>query len=417
MPGLDVTRPAGRRVLFTLLYFAQGAPIGFVWWVMPVRLRQAGMPVVDVAGLVALLALPWALKFLWAPLVDRYRSRHFGYRAWITAAQCAMLLALLPLLLLDPGPQLFMWITPILLLHAVCAATQDVGVDALAIQLIPEAERGRMTGWMQAGAYTARALFGGIALILFAGAPLGLFVIGLAIAVLLPLAVLWWVPASSLAGLNVAGRVTPIFELLRIAFRQRTAWLGLAIAATAGAGYEAFAGLLGTMLTDFEASDAAIGAYFAFPVVGLMITGSLCGGLLTDRWGKPRVLSGAILALAAWIAVITLCLAVAALPVAAVMCLAAPVYLLLGVLNAALYALLMDSTDPRVGGTQFSAYMGATNLCESNAVAIAGFVAGSGVAAGSEASSASAVYTFAFVIPAAISLIALPLIKQVAKRS
>jgi len=66
--------PLGRRVLFTLLYLSEGAPIGFIWWAMPTRLRAAGVSVEEITWLTAILVLPWTFKWLWAPVIDA-----FGY--------------------------------------------------------------------------------------------------------------------------------------------------------------------------------------------------------------------------------------------------------------------------------------------------------------------------------------------------
>ena len=90
--------PLGRRVLFGALYFAEGAPIGFVWWTLPVILRRAGWTKAAIGGLVGALVLPWAFKFVWAPLVDALRGPRFGFRAWIAVSQVAMAGTLLPLL-------------------------------------------------------------------------------------------------------------------------------------------------------------------------------------------------------------------------------------------------------------------------------------------------------------------------------
>jgi hypothetical protein len=37
--------PGKRRVLFALLYFSEGAPIGYIWWHLPTRLRAADLPI------------------------------------------------------------------------------------------------------------------------------------------------------------------------------------------------------------------------------------------------------------------------------------------------------------------------------------------------------------------------------------
>ena len=80
---------ARRFVLLGTLYFAQGLPFGFFVQAVPILLRKAGYSLTAIGG-AALLTLPWALKFLWAPIVDRYYSKRLGRRrTWILAMQLA----------------------------------------------------------------------------------------------------------------------------------------------------------------------------------------------------------------------------------------------------------------------------------------------------------------------------------------
>jgi MFS family permease len=130
----------GRITLFTALYVSEGGPIGFIWWALPTMLRKAGVEVPRITALTALLILPWMFKFLWAPLVDAGRTPRWGFRAWIISAQLAMGLSLLPLIWLDPVGH-FNWWGALLLVHAFCAATQDVAIDALAINSVPMEHR------------------------------------------------------------------------------------------------------------------------------------------------------------------------------------------------------------------------------------------------------------------------------------
>ncbi|MCA8949468.1 MAG: MFS transporter, partial [Planctomycetes bacterium] len=146
-----------RKLLFAALYFAEGAPIGWLWWALPSQLARAGWSAEDITALTAALALPWAGKFLWAPLVDIVRTRWFGVRGWLVLAQLGMAATLLPMLALDPvadATAVFGW----LLAHAFCAATQDVAIDALAIRSVPAAERGAINGAMQIGQIGGRVL-------------------------------------------------------------------------------------------------------------------------------------------------------------------------------------------------------------------------------------------------------------------
>ena len=358
----------GRRWLFALLYLAEGAPIGYVWWALPTRLRDAGVPIDDVARLAALVTLPWAFKFLWAPLVDAFRPRG-GLRVWIAGAQLAMGLTLLPILWLDPVAQIG-WLLAVLLVHAVSAATQDVSIDALAVATIPPDDRGAMTGWMQIGMLSGRALFGGVALAVehWVGAELVVAVlIGF---VWLSAAVLWRVrerpgePEADRQGAAARVKLADFARRLRRVLVEPATWLGLAIAVVAGAGMEATGTVAGPMLIDLGFDKATVGRFFALPAVAAMGLGALLGGRLSDRGRRDARLAGAVGALAA--AVVGLAAAVALGAAASPLVLfgvLSGVYALFGVYVASAYALFMDLTDPRLGGTQFSAYMSGVNLC------------------------------------------------------
>src|SRR4030095_7616501 len=96
-----------RRKLFwvALLYFAEGLPFGIVKDVVPVYLKVSGVSLTDI-GLASLLGLPWTLKVVWSPLVDRFGER----RTWITGCLIALAVftALAPLF--DPAtPGLGLW--------------------------------------------------------------------------------------------------------------------------------------------------------------------------------------------------------------------------------------------------------------------------------------------------------------------
>jgi hypothetical protein len=72
-------KTATKLGLLSSLYLSQGLPFGFFTQALPVLLRKQGMSLPDI-GLTHLLALPWALKFLWSPLMDRYGSERLGRR-------------------------------------------------------------------------------------------------------------------------------------------------------------------------------------------------------------------------------------------------------------------------------------------------------------------------------------------------
>ncbi|HEX6883702.1 MAG TPA: MFS transporter [Planctomycetota bacterium] len=386
-----------RRLLFGALYLCEGAPIGFVWWALPTILRERGVPVERIGALASLLVLPWALKFLWAPVIDLGHGR--GLVRWIAGAQLVMAATLLPLLGLD-GDQGLGWITAALLVHALAAASQDAAIDSLALRTTPAEERGRLNGWMQLGMLLGRALFGGGALVARrwvgdAGLVLVL-VAGLGAAAV---ALVLRGPAVPAATQDPV----PLRRSLVAALRRRTTWLGLLFAATSGAGFEAVGALAGPFLIDRGLASADVGLFLGLPAVGAMALGALAGGHLADRSGVRRtVLVGGIAVGACVLLLAALAGTGGDLLVLAVL---TAIYAGLGLFTAASYALFMALTDPELGATQFSAYMGATNLCESWSARLGGTLA------------QRSGYASAFAWPAGLALAALPLLLLLAPRA
>jgi hypothetical protein len=110
-----------------------------------------------------MLVLPWTFKFLWAPLVDSFRTKNFGFKAWIISAQIFMGIFLIPLIFINPFES-FTLFAALLFLHSFSASIQDVSIDALAINSVSVNERGSINGYMQAGMLLGRSLLGGGAL-------------------------------------------------------------------------------------------------------------------------------------------------------------------------------------------------------------------------------------------------------------
>jgi len=392
-----LTTTRGRRWLFAALYVSEGAPIGFLWWALPPKLRAARVSVPDITALTALLVLPWTFKFLWAPLVDRFRFPRFGLRVWIIGAQLAMGATLLPLIGVDFARELHtVW--ALLLLHAFAAATQDVAVDALAVATVDPADRGKLNAYTQTGMLAGRALFGGGAVLLEARFGMTVVLLGL-------VSVTWASLVLVFASLGEGEPSRPgiergrfsLWSALRRAFATRSSLIALAFALLGGAGFEAVGAVAGPFLVDRAVDSATVGVFFSLPVVVAMVTGSLFGGHVADRVGHVRTVRACVWLVAA--SILLLCLGDAlGLRGFALLGLLTLVYLGIGAFVASSYALFMDLTDPRVAATQFSAYMGATNGCE----AWAGWAAGVGVA--------SVGYGPSMAVLAAASLVSLPLL-------
>lgn len=170
-PSPRAGSPAPRRApsvaklaMLASLYFAQGLPFGYFTLVLPNLLRARGESLSTVS-LSYGLSLPWALKFLWAPLVDRYGSAAFGRRkSWIVPLQILTLAVLLVLARAEGGASVALTMAG-LFVTSVLAATQDIATDGLAVDVLEPHERGLANGVQVAG-YRAGMILGGSAIVL-----------------------------------------------------------------------------------------------------------------------------------------------------------------------------------------------------------------------------------------------------------
>ncbi|MCA9710059.1 MAG: MFS transporter, partial [Myxococcales bacterium] len=99
-------RTPAKLGLLATLYFSQGLPFGFFTQALPALMRQQGVSLAAI-GLSTLLALPWGLKFLWAPLVDRHAHARAGARrGWLLPLQLLSAAVLVALAHADPARSL-----------------------------------------------------------------------------------------------------------------------------------------------------------------------------------------------------------------------------------------------------------------------------------------------------------------------
>jgi PAT family beta-lactamase induction signal transducer AmpG len=125
-----------RLAWIAALAFASGFPFGLINETVPIYLRTHGADRVEI-GQLNRLSLPWSLKWLWAPLVDRHGTR----RQWI-AACLAGLAALTFALGTLQGSRLGVGLWIVLVLIVLLSATQDVAIDAYTIQSTTTRELG-----------------------------------------------------------------------------------------------------------------------------------------------------------------------------------------------------------------------------------------------------------------------------------
>lgn len=152
-----------RLFAFTLFYFAQGVPIGLLTIAMPAWLASMGVETADIATFAAITGLPWGLKLISGPFMDRFSFPAMGRRRpWVMAAQAGLTLAMFSMAwVLEPADNIVTLIVIGTVINTF-SALQDVAVDGMAIDILPEGERGRANAFMGFGQAAGFALFGAV---------------------------------------------------------------------------------------------------------------------------------------------------------------------------------------------------------------------------------------------------------------
>jgi predicted MFS family arabinose efflux permease len=152
---------------FTLLnlYLAQAIPMSFFSTVMPVIMRTENYSLTSI-GLIQLIKLPWILKFLWAPLVDRTGGSVRKYKNWIFLSEIfyAMVIFGIAFLKLDIN---FEIIIVLMLIAFTASATQDIATDAYAILILKKEERSIGNSMQSAGSFLGTLTGSGLLLIIY----------------------------------------------------------------------------------------------------------------------------------------------------------------------------------------------------------------------------------------------------------
>jgi MFS transporter, PAT family, beta-lactamase induction signal transducer AmpG len=157
-----------RTAAVSLLSFSSGLPFGLVLIAIPDWLRTIGVDI-RVVGMVTLAQAPWTFKILWSPLMDRYAPPWMGRRrGWALMAQVALLALTLGLVGLGDHPDTPWVVGAVALAIALASATQDIAVDAYAVDVLRPEEQGFAVGARTALYRAAMYVSGGVSITLAA---------------------------------------------------------------------------------------------------------------------------------------------------------------------------------------------------------------------------------------------------------
>ena len=273
--------PAASRkklLVVALLYAIEGSPVSLLWEVLPVYLRVHGASLRAIGGL-RLLEMPFSLKVLWSPLIQRFGDR----RVWVAGCMTAAAAVAVFLPLADAAHPGFLLLGLVLALTTV-SATQDIAIDSYTVALIDRPEQGAANG-LRASAYRVALVFIGSGMV--------------TLAAWLPWPLLFAAAGAIFVALGLAALRVPRLDIPAEA-RQRwlspfVGWIAtwravplVAFVLLYRVGEFAIGPMVKPFWVDRGRSLVEIGLVPTALGIGLSIAGALAGGAFIGRYGVLR---------------------------------------------------------------------------------------------------------------------------------
>lgn len=356
-PGSSGATAWSLLMALVILYTAQTVPMQFYYIGLPAILRDAGFQLEDLAWL-GVVFLPWAFKFLWAPMLDRWSGTgRVAYLRWITATQ--LLVAAVFLVSAQIG--LSAGIGPLIaaaMLIACACATQDIATDGWAKLRLSRPQYGSGNAMQGAGAAIGGLIGGAVLLPLYG---------------LVGWAGLHYLLAAFFAAVSLAAvllnRHLPVPESgprsaasLMTLFRKPGFWTMITLILVLRLPQAPVLPLLQPIMIDAGMDLPSLGLLNGVWAMAAGLAGSLVAGRIASKAGIRTGLASSVLMVAvatvAFGGLLAAEASVSALGVGYVL-----IWFAGSAMIVSLYALIMGFADERQGGTDFTFFVCVDAFC------------------------------------------------------
>ena len=365
--------------VFTLcaLYVAQGIPWGFITVTFVTYLAAEGFAAKDLAMLLTLGTLPWSVKFLWGPVIDRYQYRPMGRRRpWILIAQTGMILLLTLMVFFIDVEKDVTTIAYMFLVYNIFTSLQDVSTDALAVDILKPQELEKVNGYM----FTAKTLGGmiggaGLGTIISYTGIRGALIVQIPILLAIMMVPLYmrerpgeklfpWSEDSHLVldeSVSSNQNFKEIVGKVKTAFSLKSTQLGILLSLFVSLSHFLIPLLPLLFLRELDWSQERFNATKGGLVLIITMFGYLAGGYLGKKFGGKSVIiySTTIGALVTAFWGLTESWWGSEFYLVFIWSLAE---FMMAIVSISIYSLMMRITWSEVGGTQFTGYMAMMNL-------------------------------------------------------
>jgi MFS family permease len=339
---IDITKSiSSKYLLFGSIYFIQGLLLAMGQLIIPVYLVEKSFPAPLITLIVGVIMVPWTVKFFWGALID-YLIR-FGRKIFALFGGILFAAGLFAVAFIDPAKSLVLFVF-FFFMSVSGLVLQDVAIDAWAIEVSHEKERGKISGVMFAGQNAGIASgFIFLAFIAHAISYNASFLISALIIIIITAYIVLFnetkrdIKSKKVGALLISEfkkKPTLYFSIFLLLVNISIGILILSVPLF--------------MKIVFHFDIAQMGLMFAvFPIA--MAAGSMVGGGMCDRYDRKKILSVFI-----FLSLIFSAFLIFVTSWEMLIILFAIINFLSGSNTTVLFALMMDITNPRLGGFQLS---------------------------------------------------------------
>ena len=275
-----------KLVTLLSLYMAQSIPMSFFSTVVPVIMHQQ-MYSLEAIGLMQLIKLPWIIKFLWAPYVDRTGSSATGYRRWIFYSEGFYAFSIAAVAFFSLEHQ-FEVIIILMVLAITASATQDIATDAWAILTLTKDERSLGNSMQSMGSFLGSMLGSGVLLIVYYYLGWTWLLLSLAGVVLLALVPLLMYRPDAMVRKKRPRSKSVSFKDIGSFFRQQAIWKHLVVLALFHSSLIGIMTMIKPMMIDYGYSVKDIGVISGILATAFGALTAMAAGILMRRISRSQ---------------------------------------------------------------------------------------------------------------------------------
>ncbi|MFI3315594.1 MAG: MFS transporter [Rikenellaceae bacterium] len=266
---------------FFFLYIAQSIPMSFFSTAIQVIMREAEFSYSSIA-LMQIVKLPWVLKFIWAPLIDRNCISLKDYKRAIISSEVVYALLLIVVGLLNVADDFFLIIS-LIILSLIASATQDIATDSLAVLSFKNKDKNMVNSMQSMGSFGGVIIGSGVLLMVLNKYGWNAVVHCLAGFVLIALLPLLFNRKLQIEQKQVKQRAK--FTDFIWFFNQRKIWKQIGFLMLYYASTIGLLSVLRPYLVDLGYSKSEIGVLFGVVGSAAAFVSSFCSGLIVRRIG------------------------------------------------------------------------------------------------------------------------------------